>query len=64
MLFIVRVCCQVSNYHKEFYRPENLCVVITGQVDPSEVIPVIRPFEEKIASKVYCLSHWSAIPFK
>ena len=56
------MCCQVSNYHKEFYRPENLCVVITGQVDATQVFPAVRPFKEKIVSKVDWLSYQTFTP--
>jgi len=42
---------KVINYHKEFYRPENLGVVITGQVDIEEVLKTCESFEEKIVSK-------------
>ena len=43
---------QVRDYHKEFYRPENLCLIITGQVEPEQVFAALKPFEEKILSKV------------
>ena len=43
---------KVRDYHKEFYRPENLCLVITGQVDHEAVFKVLEPFEEKIEKKV------------
>ena len=43
---------QVCDYHAEFYRPENLCVIITGQVKPEEVFEALQPIEEKIMSKV------------
>lgn len=42
---------QVRNYHKEFYRPDNLTLIITGQVEDNEVFKVLKPFEEKILSK-------------
>ena len=32
-------------YHKMFYRPENLCVIVTGQIDPGEVCRVLSRFE-------------------
>ena len=43
---------QVCNYHQQYYRPENLCVIITGQIDPNKVFEAVNPFEEKIISKV------------
>lgn len=43
---------QVCNYHQQYYRPENLCVIITGQIDPNKVFEAVNPFEEKIIGKV------------
>jgi Zn-dependent M16 (insulinase) family peptidase len=43
---------QVRNYHKEFYRPENLTLIIAGQVKPDEIFQALAPVEEKIISKV------------
>lgn len=42
---------KVRNYHKEFYRPENLKVIITGQVKPEDVFKALAALEEKIVSK-------------
>lgn len=42
---------KVCDYHKEFYRPENLCLIITGQVSADEVFQALKPVEEKIVSK-------------
>ncbi|KAJ8023724.1 hypothetical protein HOLleu_36243 [Holothuria leucospilota] len=42
---------KVRAYHQAFYRPDNLCLVITGKVDPVEVFQRLQPFEEKIISK-------------
>lgn len=42
----------MRNYHKEFYRPENLKIIITGQVKPGDVFNSLAKFEEKILSKV------------
>ena len=44
---------QVCNYHQQFYRPENLCVIITGQIEPDQVFKTVKPFEDKILSKVH-----------
>lgn len=44
---------QVKNYHHDFYRPENLCLIITGQVDPDSVFSALNPFEQRIMSKVH-----------
>ena len=43
---------KVVDYHKEFYRPENLCLVITGQIKPEDVFTALKPLEDKIVNKV------------
>ncbi|PNF33802.1 Uncharacterized protein C05D11.1 [Cryptotermes secundus] len=42
---------KVRNYHKEFYRPENLTLIIAGQVKPDEVFQALTTVEDKIISK-------------
>ncbi|KAJ8921035.1 hypothetical protein NQ315_015831 [Exocentrus adspersus] len=42
---------KVRNYHKEFYRPENLKIIITGQVKPVDVFNSLSKLEDKIISK-------------
>ncbi|XP_038073979.1 uncharacterized protein C05D11.1-like isoform X2 [Patiria miniata] len=42
---------KVRQYHKDFYRPDNLCLIITGQVTPEEVFQALEPFEERIIAK-------------
>lgn len=42
---------KVRNYHKEFYRPENLKLVITGQVKPEDVFKALEVVETKILAK-------------
>ncbi|KAG8279577.1 hypothetical protein J6590_101739, partial [Homalodisca vitripennis] len=42
---------KVRAYHKAFYRPENLTLIITGQVKPEDLFKTLEPFEQKIASK-------------
>lgn len=39
---------QVRDYHKQFYRPDNLTVLITGQVSIQEVAKVLEPLEQRI----------------
>jgi hypothetical protein len=43
---------KVVDYHKEFYRSENLCLIITGQIKPEDVFTALKPLEEKIVNKV------------
>lgn len=42
----------VQDYHKAFYRPDNLCLIINGKIQPEQVFPVLAAFEDKIVSKV------------
>ncbi|XP_055593217.1 uncharacterized protein C05D11.1-like [Uranotaenia lowii] len=42
---------KVRDYHAQFYRPENLHVIITGQINPDDVFKVLEPVEQKILSK-------------
>ncbi|KAL7287806.1 hypothetical protein TKK_0018181 [Trichogramma kaykai] len=39
---------KVKDYHQNYYRPENLCVIITGQVKHENVFKALWPIEEKI----------------
>eukprot|EP00092_Neocalanus_flemingeri_P035801 GFUD01038981.1.p1 GENE.GFUD01038981.1~~GFUD01038981.1.p1 ORF type:complete len:1002 (+),score=290.69 GFUD01038981.1:52-3057(+) len=42
---------KVLAYHKQFYRPENLGIVITGQVKVEEVLTALDSVERNILSK-------------
>lgn len=42
---------KVRKFHSEFYRPENLTIVITGQVKIDYVARVLEPIEKRILSK-------------
>ncbi|KAF5295450.1 hypothetical protein FQA39_LY13111 [Lamprigera yunnana] len=42
---------KVKKYHKEFYRPENLKLIITGRVKPEDVFKALEPVESKIVAK-------------
>lgn len=43
---------KVKAYHSAFYRPENLCIIVTGNVKPAEVLKAIEPIELKVIAKV------------
>ena len=43
---------KVRNYHASFYRPENLCIIVTGQIEAESVLLQISEFEDRIVSKV------------
>lgn len=42
---------KVCDYHKAFYRSENLCLIITGQAKPEDILTQLKKFENKIISK-------------
>ncbi|XP_065176608.1 uncharacterized protein C05D11.1-like [Sycon ciliatum] len=42
---------KVRDYHHEFYRPENLCIIVTGHVEVEALFAAIQPFEDRILSK-------------
>lgn len=42
---------KVKDYHKSFYRPDNLTVIVTGQVKPEDLFNVLAPVEGKIIKK-------------
>eukprot|EP00735_Rhodelphis_limneticus_P001237 TRINITY_DN1181_c0_g1::TRINITY_DN1181_c0_g1_i1::g.17267::m.17267 TRINITY_DN1181_c0_g1::TRINITY_DN1181_c0_g1_i1::g.17267 ORF type:complete len:1164 (-),score=310.45,sp/P48053/YPD1_CAEEL/31.93/2e-112,sp/P48053/YPD1_CAEEL/26.11/5e-15,Peptidase_M16_C/PF05193.16/1.7e-15,Peptidase_M16_C/PF05193.16/29,Peptidase_M16_C/PF05193.16/3.4e+03,Peptidase_M16/PF00675.15/7.9e-09 TRINITY_DN1181_c0_g1_i1:232-3723(-) len=42
---------KVREYHKQFYRPDNLCVLIVGQVDPNAVFDTLKAVEDSIKQK-------------
>lgn len=42
---------KVRNYHAQFYRPENLTLIITGQVKVDDVSKALESVERRILSK-------------
>ena len=42
---------KVRAYHKEYYRPENLLLTITGRIDEQQLFESIRNIEEKVLAK-------------
>ncbi|XP_055534540.1 uncharacterized protein C05D11.1-like [Wyeomyia smithii] len=42
---------KVRAYHAAFYRPDNLHVIITGQIEPDDIFKALEPIEQKILSK-------------
>eukprot|EP00794_Sanderia_malayensis_P015886 gene15886-17486_t len=57
---------KVCDYHASYYRPDNLCLVVTGNVEADKVLKVVREFEEKIVSKgdlpEFCRPWQSPVP--
>lgn len=42
---------KIRKYHASFYRPENICICITGQVSDEAVLSSLSKFEEKVIEK-------------
>lgn len=42
---------KVRAYHAAFYRPDNLFVIITGQINAEDIFKALEPIEQKILSK-------------
>lgn len=42
---------KVIDYHRKMYKPDNLAVVVAGQIESHEIIQVLEKFEDKILSK-------------
>ena len=44
---------KVKAYHKKFYRPENLNIIICGKTEIKAVVNAIAPIEKKLENRVY-----------
>ena len=42
---------KVRDYHKQFYRAKNLCIIVSGPVDAQDIFKAIKPIEDKIIQK-------------
>ncbi len=42
---------KVRRYHKKYYRPENMYITITGNVDPAKLFAALEPIERKLVSR-------------
>ena len=42
---------KIKEYHKKFYRPENLVLTITGTIDEEELFEALMGTEEKVISR-------------
>lgn len=40
---------QIRSFHKSMYRPDNLCVVITGSVEENELLEIMSKFDDRLA---------------
>lgn len=46
---------KVIKYHKKMYKPNNIAIIVAGEVEDSEVIEVLENFESKMLGKVSSL---------
>ncbi|GJQ15676.1 hypothetical protein GpartN1_g7467.t1 [Galdieria partita] len=42
---------QVRQYHEQYYRPENLCVIVIGNVDTEVLLSTLQTIEDKMTKK-------------
>ncbi|GAA5796832.1 hypothetical protein HPULCUR_002210 [Helicostylum pulchrum] len=42
---------KIRDYHQSYYRPDNLCLIVTGKVDKDELLKALEPVEESIIKK-------------
>ncbi|KAG0050248.1 hypothetical protein BGZ83_004990 [Gryganskiella cystojenkinii] len=42
---------KIRQYHRDYYRPDNLCLIVSGIVDHDKLLAALGPVEERIISK-------------
>ncbi|KAF9100744.1 hypothetical protein BGX29_006292 [Mortierella sp. GBA35] len=42
---------KIRQYHRDYYRPDNLCLIVSGRVEHSDLLNALGPVEERIISK-------------
>jgi len=42
---------KVVDYHKTFYRPDGICLIVVGDVDPADLFETLHPVMDKVAAK-------------
>ncbi|GES88292.1 metalloenzyme, LuxS/M16 peptidase-like protein [Rhizophagus clarus] len=41
----------IRQYHRDYYRPDNLCLIITGKILHDELLKTLNPIDERISKK-------------
>ncbi len=41
----------MPQYHQDFYRAENLTIIVTGSVEPNQIFQALAPIEAKVLEK-------------
>lgn len=54
---------KVCDYHNKMYRPDNMAIIVAGQIDSDEIIKVLEKFEEKILANNPDLMKLNERPF-
>ncbi|CAK9442357.1 uncharacterized protein LODBEIA_P61000 [Lodderomyces beijingensis] len=54
---------QIREFHQSMYRPDNLCVVITGSIDQDELLEIMTAFDNEIPSLPATASRERPRPF-
>lgn len=39
---------RIKEFHKSMYRPDNLCVIITGSIDQDELLQIMTEFDAEL----------------
>ncbi|KAI1310239.1 hypothetical protein EDD11_003855 [Mortierella claussenii] len=42
---------KIRQYHRDYYRPDNLCLIISGRIEHKKLLDALAPVEERIISK-------------
>ncbi|KAF9111927.1 hypothetical protein BGX27_004236 [Mortierella sp. AM989] len=42
---------KIRQYHRDYYRPDNLCLIVSGSLDQKKLLEALGPVEERIISK-------------
>lgn len=49
---------KIRKYHQEFYRPDNLCIIITGKLDIQRLLEILKQYETKISLPIKNTKPW------
>jgi Zn-dependent M16 (insulinase) family peptidase len=41
----------ITQYHSDYYRPDNLCLIVTGQVEPAALLAALEPLEARLLER-------------
>lgn len=64
LLFISLYMMLVRSYHQTYYRPDNLCIVIAGKIDRSQLFSTLNTIDQNIINHNQQTSLSSGIPIQ